>query len=438
VILCQEITVLENGVRAVEETEENEKGNFKEFQSLLDKLNVQKEEIHEEVVALDRKLEEIEDTLLHKITEKRTLTSNTNVLKEDNSRISGRRRAVKHAYRDVRRKVGQLQRLQLEQRPSTPRPDWQPVARALKSVCAVSLTGDGLGNSSDKDGATGADCADLHVVAHAVKSVRDKPLNLDQPSAMVAGDVLADIEVLKAYLSKVQEALPWVQAAKKQQQLMENKWFICRGSAPNVPKFLRMQGKVRNRDMQKAEAEAFVADFWKARTIHNKDPKKVGTSSPGDFLYALLKKKFGVPSAMAEAAYNLIDACQRYSYDADCELFTHVIFGDLCEEARDDQEREIERFKTACRRMDRKINKSKSKMNGLLKRAVFMELVDTHFTCKSQEDLQSLRQGVMYDQPLPVITYTELFEENDQGDQGKVCKQSLLRSSCWPCEHGLS
>ena len=31
-----------------------------------------------------------------------------------------------------------------------------------------------------------------------------------------------------------------------------------------------------------------------------------------DFLYNFLKSKYGVPSAIAEAGYNLVDALQRY------------------------------------------------------------------------------------------------------------------------------
>ena len=35
-----------------------------------------------------------------------------------------------------------------------------------------------------------------------------------------------------------------------------------------------------------------------------------------DFLYNFLKSKYGVPSAIAEAGYNLVDALQRYQVRA--------------------------------------------------------------------------------------------------------------------------
>ena len=37
-----------------------------------------------------------------------------------------------------------------------------------------------------------------------------------------------------------------------------------------------------------------------------------GTTTVTDFLYNFLKSKYGVPSAIAEAGYNLVDALQRY------------------------------------------------------------------------------------------------------------------------------
>ena len=41
-----------------------------------------------------------------------------------------------------------------------------------------------------------------------------------------------------------------------------------------------------------------------------------GTTTVTDFLYNFLKSKYGVPSAIAEAGYNLVDALQRYQVRA--------------------------------------------------------------------------------------------------------------------------
>ena len=41
-----------------------------------------------------------------------------------------------------------------------------------------------------------------------------------------------------------------MQAAKKEKAAMAGKWFVCRGLGPAVPRFLRLDGKVRNQSMQ--------------------------------------------------------------------------------------------------------------------------------------------------------------------------------------------
>lgn len=42
-------------------------------------------------------------------------------------------------------------------------------------------------------------------------------------------------------------------------------------------------------------------------------------------------------STIVEVAYNLLDACKRYSYDADIELFQKVMNGTLDDDVYDDQ-----------------------------------------------------------------------------------------------------
>ena len=41
-----------------------------------------------------------------------------------------------------------------------------------------------------------------------------------------------------------------------------SRFFIGLGTGPHVPKFLRIAGKVRNRELKKGEVEAFVKQVW--------------------------------------------------------------------------------------------------------------------------------------------------------------------------------
>lgn len=43
----------------------------------------------------------------------------------------------------------------------------------------------------------------------------------------------------------------------------------CLGTGPEVPKYLRFQGKVRNRRMAKRDAEKAVRDIWSLKMQHD-------------------------------------------------------------------------------------------------------------------------------------------------------------------------
>jgi hypothetical protein len=152
----------------------------------------------------------------------------------------------------------------------------------------------------------------------------------------------------------------------------------------------------------------------------------VGSSSSSppvtDILYAFLQQKYGVHKVVVEVGYNLVDALKRYSYDADCEMFLKIVFGELCLDCAADQENMVADFVKACQMLDRKQNPGKKKTSGTLSRVAFYELLAAHFEFKAEDDVQALIRAVEFDQPLPMIHYTKLFEETRDGDQGKFAE----------------
>jgi hypothetical protein len=252
------------------------------------------------------------------------------------------------------------------------------------------------------------------------KIIRGHNVNVNQPTAMIIDDLTELIENLRTEVEKARGDLPWVQAEKKAKAAMAGKWFVCRGTAPSVPKFLRMQGKVRNRNMNKRDCEATLNEFWEAKIAHDNKPKSQKMTVP-DFLHKFLKSKFGLESAVVEYGYNLIDALKRFEYDADCELFLSIVNGELCEEAYYDQVDMINKFQKNCELLDKAKYGTKS-MKKCLKREDFFQLLDDNFPFKAKDDKRSLELAVEYDQPLPMIYYNKLFEETRDGDQGKFAE----------------
>ena len=104
-----------------------------------------------------------------------------------------------------------------------------------------------------------------------------------------------------------------------------------------VPSFLRGTGKVRNRCMPKSECEALINAFWAHKIENDTKPNAPPRVPVIDHLGVFLRGRSGIKKTVVEIAYNFVDALKRYSYDADCELFHRILFGELCEDVYHDQ-----------------------------------------------------------------------------------------------------
>jgi hypothetical protein len=350
-----------------------------ECQTLLQEFHM----VNEEQKAAAAQLEQVQEELRVRRAEVSALERKCKGLQGDLEKSKEQHRKARDGYRDVRRKFGSMQRLlnSASGRPPTPRPDWDEVKQQAQLP----------------------------------------KLNLEQPSAMIVQEICEAVEELRNDLEKARDQLPWVQAEKKQQAAMAGKWFVCRGTSQNVPKFLRYQGKVRNRNMQKGDCEGMIKGFWEFKKKQDSKSKTPPTDTVADRLYDYMQSKYGVQQVIVEMGYNLVDALKRYQYDADCELFHKILFGELCEETYYDQEKQLEDFMKACHIMAKKTNGNKKKA-GTLTRENFTKLLATHFKFKSDEDLKSLRAALQYDQPLPTVYYEKLFAETRDGDQGKFAE----------------
>ncbi|CAB3982888.1 Hypothetical predicted protein [Paramuricea clavata] len=109
------------------------------------------------------------------------------------------------------------------------------------------------------------------------------------------------------------------------------------GTGTNIPKYLRYEGKVRNRRISKRDALLLVKDVWQERLsseIETTDPEYEPLSS---FLHSYLERRFGAESMTFEWAYNLQDACVRYQHDPRIGLFHGILSGEVDEALYHDQ-----------------------------------------------------------------------------------------------------
>ena len=116
----------------------------------------------------------------------------------------------------------------------------------------------------------------------------------------------------------------------------DDPYFIGLGLGEEVIPSLRVPKgtRIRNRRMVKRDIEHFVDKMFKRKQVDDRHraAKHEPTLQFVEFFHQELVRQQIHQNRVAEVAYNVLDACKRYSYDADIELFSKVMRGD-CSEA---------------------------------------------------------------------------------------------------------
>ncbi len=110
-------------------------------------------------------------------------------------------------------------------------------------------------------------------------------------------------------------------------------YFIGRGIGPEVPVFLRFNGRIRNHYTTKPTVERIVKTVW-MRKEQSRNKERLAI-----FFHGWLNDTYGPsPTLVVEQAYNIVHALEKFSYDADCDMFLKILMGELPEQAFVDQQ----------------------------------------------------------------------------------------------------
>ena len=259
------------------------------------------------------------------------------------------------------------------------------------------------GHATQRDADVGGDVAIQYVIAALTSEVR----GLEQQ----VQELGADLEKRPlAFTPMESNALPDEREIERSKN-----YFQSLGSSMELPKFLRFNGKVRNKNFSKGNTEQLMKDVWKDRLRLGNDNQPVQ-----DFFYDFLKKRFGIHSMVVEYGYNVLHALKRYSYDADCEFFLKVLVGELGEEVYHEQMAMIESFLEMCRDIDLK---DCGKVSGKVKKDDLSRAIRTFLADKSEEMLDRPVGALDRDQPGAWVKYEKLFDEDREGNQGYFAEE---------------
>eukprot|EP01135_Chromosphaera_perkinsii_P002275 Nk52_evm61s221 gene=Nk52_evmTU61s221 len=202
-------------------------------------------------------------------------------------------------------------------------------------------------------------------------------------------------------------------------QKSEDGMFEPLGTEPYIPKYLRTNAKVNNKNIKKRDCEMMIKDIWKEKAVYDSMGKK--REQMDNYLYTYLQKKFGAfPNVIVEAAYNLVNGCQMYDYDADVELFYKVLTGELDEEVYHDQMNMVSKVETLFVKLDSKLNNGVLK--GKLSKSDILEALKLYFPTKTDEQWEEVEEALDEDVSEDIVEYSALFAEDREGNQGEFAE----------------
>jgi Ca2+-binding EF-hand superfamily protein len=199
------------------------------------------------------------------------------------------------------------------------------------------------------------------------------------------------------------------QMAAADQKASKTKFLVCQGMGPSVPVYLRATGKVPNLNFSRNKVVSFLREFWAAKGKSD----STRSADPVDFLDNFLTQKFGTLRKKVENSYNIIYGVTRYSFDADCEIFSSILEGNLPSDAFFGQQSMVIGLMAAFKKADSENHGGR--MWNTLDRTEFGDVLKTCFPLKSNDDLKALRRALSLDQPLPDIRYVLLFQDDEAG-----------------------
>eukprot|EP01065_Artemidia_motanka_P035205 TRINITY_DN43113_c0_g1_i1.p1 TRINITY_DN43113_c0_g1~~TRINITY_DN43113_c0_g1_i1.p1 ORF type:complete len:972 (+),score=216.30 TRINITY_DN43113_c0_g1_i1:64-2916(+) len=125
------------------------------------------------------------------------------------------------------------------------------------------------------------------------------------------------------------------------------RWIAGAGIRMAVPAWLRFKGRVRDIGLSRKTMTRKLQAFWKFHGNRRKDEmERGGAADFGAVVAAWIEKEEPDKKKRPELAYSMRQACRRWQYDLDCQLFLDIVEGRLSEHAYASQLALIESLRT--------------------------------------------------------------------------------------------
>uniref|UniRef100_A0A8C0G8K1 Translin-associated factor X-interacting protein 1 N-terminal domain-containing protein n=1 Tax=Chelonoidis abingdonii TaxID=106734 RepID=A0A8C0G8K1_CHEAB len=181
--------------------------------------------------------------------------------------------------------------------------------------------------------------------------------------------------------------------------LKEKDSFPGLGKGDKVPVYLRYEGQVKNKKLNKKDVVNILKEIWKEKQ-----------SSLPEFFLSYLQKKYGDSSAF-EWAYTIYENIKLYRSNEAMSLFYDILSGKVDEGLYHGQNQLIANLL-------KELMASDSSNSGALMTEQFSLALRAAFPLKSSDQIQELIDASRYraESPEELIDYRSLFMEDEEGN----------------------
>lgn len=189
-----------------------------------------------------------------------------------------------------------------------------------------------------------------------------------------------------------------------------------KGTGEDVPVYLRYEGKIRKRKMEKRDVGIIFKEMWAEKGKKDAEKTDGSLESVDTFFLQFMQQKYGEQRAAFEWTYNLVEICEQNEEDDHLKMFYSILTGELDERV---YHQFMERLANLFESLEKKDEESGSE--GKLTKETFEEVLREYFPIKDDESIEALMTAVTEEltlQETEKIDYKELFTEDEDGSTG--------------------
>ncbi|XP_071495928.1 translin-associated factor X-interacting protein 1-like [Diadema antillarum] len=193
-------------------------------------------------------------------------------------------------------------------------------------------------------------------------------------------------------------------------------YFEPQGLADDVPVYMRYEGKLRKRKMDKVDVGILIKEIWKEKTKQNQERGDAPLEPMDTFLATFMRQKYPDEKSCFEWTYMMVSILEENEEDNHLALFHQIIKGDMDEEVYHQQLTNLADVMDALTKAD-----EEEGGEGTMNKDIFEHALREFFPIKDDDSIQALVDAAI-DELKPEdeskLQYQELFTEEEDGTVG--------------------